>query len=171
MTGDLLRNPYLVFACSAVIGLILIAGGVGKLINLRAFAKLLLAYDILPKKTLPIAGLMLPIAELGTGIMVLLQMLRPLADYLAAALLLAFVLALATNLVRGRRDLPCGCFGRGAKGISWRLVFRNLAFVGLALLSAGGYHLLPILLFSLYGISLLIHHMDRPRGDSIQASG
>ena len=170
MVRDLLINPYLVFACSTVIGLILTAGGVGKLANLKTLTKVLLAYDILPKKTLPFAGLMLPIVEVGTGTMVLLQMLRPLANYLAAALFMAFVLAVATNLARGRRDLPCGCFGRGTKGISWRLVFRNLAFVGLALLSAGGYHLLQMLLFSLYGVSLLIHGMNRTRRHSIQAS-
>ena len=48
-------------------------------------------------------------------------------------LFLAFAVALATNVRRGRTDLECGCFGESrARPLSWRTV---VVRVGLALAS------------------------------------
>ncbi|MGO4844024.1 MauE/DoxX family redox-associated membrane protein, partial [Rhizobiaceae sp. 2RAB30] len=43
--------------------------------------------------------------------------------------------AIAVNLLRGRTRIDCGCGGAG-QGLSWFLVGRNTALLGLALIAA-----------------------------------
>jgi hypothetical protein len=67
-----------------------------------------------------------------------------LADYrllppASVAVLIGYAGAMAANLVRGRRDLSCGCvFGAAHAGdrLSWSLVIRNGVLAALALLPA-----------------------------------
>ncbi|MDE2003411.1 MAG: methylamine utilization protein MauE, partial [Betaproteobacteria bacterium] len=51
------------------------------------------------------------------------------------ALLLVFSVAVTINLVRGRRDVDCGCFGPAGTsnaGLSGWIVLRNLALAAMA---------------------------------------
>jgi len=65
--------------------------------------------------------------------------LRTLAVWTGVALLLAYAVAIAINLARGRRDLDCGCAGpNDRRPISAWMVWRN---VGMAILLAAA--LLP----------------------------
>jgi hypothetical protein len=51
--------------------------------------------------------------------------------YLTASLLLLFALAMAINLLRGRREISCGCDPRGRpQPIRWALVARNVGYAG-----------------------------------------
>lgn len=59
---------------------------------------------------------------------------QALALYLAALLLSIYALAIAINLLRGRKRLDCGCNGPEARqSISWWLVLRNISMVLLLL--------------------------------------
>lgn len=65
------------------------------------------------------ALLLIPVAPAGLG------------AGLAAALLLAYGLAMAANLARGNRLLDCGChWGDATHGVGWPLVIRNLLLAG-----------------------------------------
>jgi hypothetical protein len=65
----------------------------------------------------------LPVAEIIVGLCLITGVLGRLAALAAALLLSAFVAGLSVNLLRGRRDLDCGCFAFGAADgvphISW----------------------------------------------------
>jgi hypothetical protein len=53
----------------------------------------------------------------------------------AAMLLVVYAVAIGVNLLRGRRDIDCGCAGPASRRpIAWSLVARNvvLAAIGLA---------------------------------------
>ena len=53
-----------------------------------------------------------------------------------AMLLFVYAASIGTNLLRGRRDIDCGCNGPASKQLlSWWLVARNLVFLGLTLMA------------------------------------
>jgi hypothetical protein len=56
-----------------------------------------------------------------------------LAATLVAALMLAYAVAMAANLLAGNRNLDCGCSWAESVPVTWRLVVRNLVLTGVAL--------------------------------------
>ena len=93
-------------------------------------------YRLLPEG----AGLWLarPLAalEVSLGLLIVLPFARVPALSGAALLLLVYGLAMTLNLLRGRRDIDCGCAGAGqSQRLSAALVARN-ALLALAALSA-----------------------------------
>jgi Methylamine utilisation protein MauE len=91
------------------------------------FAAVFRAYRVLPEAAAALAWL-LPLLELTVGVGLLASAARPGACAAGAALLLAYATAIAINLVRGRRDLACGCGGPDERRtIAAWMVWRNLA--------------------------------------------
>jgi len=118
--------PLIARACTAL----LFAGALWhKLRDLDAFRRALAGYELLPAGLVPVAALLLAGAE-GLALLCLVWWPAPGA-LLAAALLALYALAIAANLLRGRRDVDCGCGGRGV-GLSWLQVARNLVLVVVA---------------------------------------
>ncbi len=139
------------------LALVLALGGVGKLANLGHFAKLLRAYDLLPAVMVRPASVVLPILEVSTGGCIAPNSFTPVSEYFAAGLFTVFMAAVGINLLRGRRELPCACFGNWSRTISWHLVARNSALVGLALVSTGRFLLAPLVLCSIYAASIIVN--------------
>ncbi len=72
------------------------------------------------------------LAELCTGILLLIPVSRELAAWFAALLLLIYALAIGINLLRGRMNIDCGCSGPAAnkqKLSAWLLVRNGLLAV------------------------------------------
>jgi Methylamine utilisation protein MauE len=126
-----------------VIAILLMLGGaalfgaaaVHKLRAHAAFAQALREYRILPSGFVGWASVVLPAAELIVAPALLWNRTRPLGALSAAVLLLIYGSGIAVNLLRGRRDLDCGC-GGSRKVIGGWMVARNaiLAAAMLALL-------------------------------------
>jgi len=95
------------------------------------FAAILHAYRVLPEAAAPLAPLV-PLLELTVALALLVPATRPGAALVGAALLAAYAAAIALNLVRGRRDLACGCGGPDeARPIAPWMVGRNLLLAAL----------------------------------------
>jgi uncharacterized membrane protein YphA (DoxX/SURF4 family) len=76
----------------------------------------------------------LPWAEAVLGLLLILGWQTRRASVLSALLMVVFLLAIAINLGRGRRDLECGCFGsRRHEKIGWKVVGRDLILLLLSL--------------------------------------
>ena len=113
-------------------GLLLASAGVAKWADRPDFERTLAAYRLLPPWLVGPTAMVLPMAEIGTGLS-LIVLAAPAA--IAAAVLLAlFAAAMAINLLRGRTDLACGCGSGGT--IGWRLVAVNLSLGALLLLTS-----------------------------------
>jgi hypothetical protein len=71
-------------------------------------------------------------------VVVAISLLLPLYRWAAlgaVALLVLYSVAIAINLVRGRREIDCGCFGPAARvPLSGGLVARNALLIGAAAL-------------------------------------
>jgi uncharacterized membrane protein YphA (DoxX/SURF4 family) len=130
-------DPVIVLIARLAIGWLFLFGALHKLRDMPAFSGVLAAYRLLPAAFVATAAWLVALVEVVIGIGALLQ---SLAAYLAAiALLGGYAVAMAVNLLRGRRFIDCGC-GGDAQPITWGLIARNLVVMaagGIALLDVG----------------------------------
>jgi uncharacterized membrane protein len=110
------------------------AAAVSKLRALDAFVGVVHNYRLVPEPLERPIAYVLPAVELAIAMGVLVPATRAMAALAAAILLALFAGAMAINLMRGRRDIDCGCFATVLRQhLSWPLVLRNLLLAGLAL--------------------------------------
>jgi len=109
---------------------VLILSGLLKIGNLSSFGKQIASYKIMPAGFATVSGYIIPPIEIGIGTSLLFL---PRIAIGAAFLFMSFALAVGVNLLRGRSQLRCGCFGPSGKHtISLAHVVGN---VGLSLLA------------------------------------
>ncbi|TEA76947.1 methylamine utilization protein MauE [Allopusillimonas ginsengisoli] len=127
-------DPILIYAGSAALAGILLSGAIGKLASFARFENATAGYALLPANWVrPFAALFIA-AELCSGMMLLVPTTRAGGAALAMAVLLLASAGIVANLLRGRRDIDCGCGGFTEKtgGLSWWLVLRNSLLLALA---------------------------------------
>ena len=104
-----------------------------KLADRGRFLAVLKNYDLVPERLMPLAAAAVMAAEVVAILLLVLPPVRTLGAYFSVALLAAYALAIAVNLLRGRTRIDCGCFGFGRHDrIAWTMVARSLALIALA---------------------------------------
>lgn len=127
-------DPTLPHIFAALLAIVFLGGAWQKLRDMDGFAMAVEQYRLLPASWAPPAAWALLLAETCAGLLLLPLATRALGAMLALAVLAAVTLAVAVNLLRGRRAIDCGCGGpEGSQHLSWGLVLRN----GLLVLAAG----------------------------------
>src|SRR5439155_19636457 len=102
--------------------------------DLGRFRATLVEYRLLPAGLVPLAAALVVAVEVAAAGALLVPGARAAGLVSAATLLVVYGAAVAINLVRGRRDIDCGCAGpAGRRPISGALVARNAALAALAL--------------------------------------
>lgn len=115
------------------------AAAMSKLRALDAFVGVVHNYRLVPEPLERPIAYGLPGVELAIAMGVLVPTTRATAALAAAILLALFAGAMAINLMRGRRDIDCGCFATVLRQhLSWPLVLRNLLLAASALLVIPG---------------------------------
>lgn len=105
-----------------------------KLRDPEAFREAVAAYELVPGALVASFARVLPLAEAATALVLLAPGGGPAGGIAAVLLLLVYGAAIAVNLVRGRRDLDCGCLGPAARRpIGGALLVRNALLAGAAL--------------------------------------
>lgn len=131
----------IIVAAHIAIALMLLVAGIGKLRRRNDWEGALSAYRLLPDMLVGPVAVALPVIELVVAAGLVAGLVP--AMLAGTALMLLFAAAMAINLLRGRRDLDCGCDPSAKpKPIGWMLVLRNLALA--ALLAAGLLTLPPL---------------------------
>jgi len=129
-------------AVRTLIALVFLAAAIGKMRHWAVFQGVVANYRLLPDVLVAPFAYALPPFEALLGATLLLGLFSPWADAAAAALLLLFAAAMGINLMRGRRNIDCGCFQSALKQtLSWILVARNgvlALLLGLALVTTQG---------------------------------
>ncbi|MFD9679444.1 MauE/DoxX family redox-associated membrane protein [Rhodococcus sp. NPDC059969] len=98
---------------AAIIGFVLLLAGIPKLNDHDGVLSSVRGYKVLPARLeVPIARA-LPVAESVVGALLVLGVVHRLAAVAAAVMFASFFTGLTINLLRGRRDLDCGCFAFG----------------------------------------------------------
>jgi uncharacterized membrane protein YphA (DoxX/SURF4 family) len=101
-----------------------------QLANMRKFQAAIRLYRLLPSSLANSIAYPIALAELAVGVALLVGYEMRAATVVGSVLLVAFGVAIAVNLVRGRR-IPCGCNPGEEELISARHVVRNLAMLGM----------------------------------------
>ena len=122
-------DPLISLAGYLGLALIFVAASIHKLGDLPGFRGVLVSYALLPPILVAPAPAALGVAELLVAVGLAAR--QPQAALAGAGLLALYALAMAVNLARGRRLLDCGCSTRPRR-LSWQLVGRNLALVGMS---------------------------------------
>ena len=155
------------------IALLFASAGAHKLRGLARFTEIFAAYRVLPGALARGVAWFIPCLELGIAAALLWEPSRRTAVASAIAVLIAYASGLAVNLLRGRRDLDCGCGGaHDRRAIAAWMVWRNLflaAALGIAALpwSPRPFNLsdLPTVLGGLIVGAALYAAVDRLLGD------
>jgi hypothetical protein len=93
------------------VGLVLIATGTGKALDLSGFVQVLAAYELLPAEGTVLVAYTLPFIELATGLCLITRIALPLAAWVAVGLHLLLLGVVLLTLWRGIAIANCGCFG------------------------------------------------------------
>ena len=94
-----------------ILGLILVATGTGKALDIRGFTEVLAAYDILPAWGNVILSFLLPVVELTVGAALITGFFLPIAAWGAVGLHAMLLASVSISLWRGLKISNCGCFG------------------------------------------------------------
>jgi len=132
-------DPTLPHMFAALLAIVLLAGAWTKLRDVGGFVFAVGQYRLLPLALAPAAAWSLLAAEGVAGVLLLPLATRVAGAWLASAVLSVVTTAVVVNLLRGRRDIDCGCGGpEGAQHLSWGLVLRNALLIAAALLAVAG---------------------------------
>jgi len=116
-----------------LVALVLLAAGLAKLASWREFIKIVRNYEILSASLSRLVGRLLPVAEIVVAVGMLVGLLVPWSALAAIMLFVMFGSAIVINLLRGRRDISCGCFRpQRNQRLTWGLVMRNAMLASLA---------------------------------------
>jgi hypothetical protein len=106
------------------------SAAIHKLRHPASFRSALADYQLLPGATVTPASRAIPWLELCAAAALLIPAATPLAAFLGVALLLIYALAIGVNLIRGRREIDCGCgLAGGARPLGVSLLRRDVALV------------------------------------------
>jgi hypothetical protein len=126
---------YLIVAGTAAL---LASAAIPKFRSLVRFADIVVAYRVLPPAIARPVAWLIPCLEAAIVVALVWAPTRNAAVVAAMALLIAYAAGLSVNLLRGRRDLDCGCgAARERRPIAAWMVWRNLllaAALGIAAL-------------------------------------
>jgi hypothetical protein len=120
---------------ASLCAVVLMVAGFLKIRDRSTFASQIAAYDVVPTRVSYHLGHVLPFAEILAALLVLFA--SRVGGPIAALLFTGFAVAMGKNVLRGRTELICGCFGpRGKQSVSGMHVVMNFGLAGAAVFAA-----------------------------------
>jgi len=139
---SLLRNLYVIKIARVSIAIVLLFAGGIKMLDFEKSIMAVGSYQIVNPDLARVFGTFLPVIEVMLGLAILFKILHPVTNYLAALLMLVFILIIVSVWVRGL-SIDCGCFGGGGelpeegKVLRYSIdIARDFLFMALALISS-----------------------------------
>ena len=129
--SSLLTHRVFLRVVSLVVGAVFIYASLDKIAHPDEFADVVNDYRMLPTLAINAFALAMPWVEMVTGAALIVGFWRRAGGLLAAALTLAFLVAIAQAEIRGLK-IECGCFdvsGMSGTEASWGLFARNVALL------------------------------------------
>ena len=123
-----LSGPRFLFLVRFILGMVFLYASFGKIMDPRAFSENLMAYHVFDSPlAIKYIAVTLPWVEWFCGIFLILGVFVRSMAVLSSLLLLTFVLAMVSALVRGL-EINCGCFGSAHETIGLFSLFRDGLF-------------------------------------------
>ena len=111
----IINNSWIELAARWIIGLTFIYASFHKIIAPAEFAKIVYGYDLFPAVFINLIAIIIPFLELVTGLALVIGLYPRSAANIVNALLMAYIIALTINFIRGHQ-FDCGCFASGQSG-------------------------------------------------------
>ncbi len=92
-----------------ILGLTFIYASYNKILLPADFAKIIYGYDLFPHALINLVAIILPFLELVAALALIIGVYPRSAVSIVNALLVAFIILLSVNLIRGH-EFDCGCF-------------------------------------------------------------
>lgn len=126
-------DPAVLWTISVALALLFGASSAIKFADVGEFRATVENYRIVPESLAAVVAAIVPVAEVAGGLGILMPSSHRAAATLLLMLLAVFTAAIVTNLMRGRLNVDCGCFGRALpQPLSWWLPARNAILMTLA---------------------------------------
>lgn len=106
---SILQNSWLELASRWILGFIFIYASYNKILFPADFAKIIYGYDLFPATLINLIAIILPYLELLVALTLVFGVYPRSAVLIVNALLVAFIIILSINLIRGH-EFNCGCF-------------------------------------------------------------
>lgn len=130
-------DPVVVLTARFALALLFASAAAVKLRHPLYFCANLREYELVPGRLVPTMARVIPLVEIAIALGALLPASARFAMLAGAVLLGVYAAAMGINLVRGRRDIDCGCTGPAARQtLTGWLVFRNAMLILVALCGA-----------------------------------
>src|SRR6266446_4111531 len=134
---SLIHNAHILPFLRVILGLILLTASVTKLGDFRKCTEIVSAYELLPERTVTTTSFFILLTECFVGGCLFIGLLLPWAAFAAAGIFITFTGAVAINLLLGRNEIACGCFGSSSEQrLTWFIVIRNLVLTACAFVLA-----------------------------------
>ncbi|MEW6387294.1 MAG: MauE/DoxX family redox-associated membrane protein [Thermodesulfobacteriota bacterium] len=124
-------NPYSSAAFRLFLGVSFIVASMTKIPYPAEFAENVAGFMMVPTWGVNLMGVLMPWAEMVAGLFLILGIRTRAAATIIGALLVAFIIGLTLNLVKGT-PINCGCFESIGEPISWELVVRDVLMLVMA---------------------------------------
>lgn len=122
--GRFLTHRWLNLVLRFVIGGVFAYAAFEKVLHPAAFAIAVRGYKLIPFSLSNFFAIAVSWSELFAAVMLILGIFTRKAAAAIFILLLVFIVAISTVLVRGM-VIDCGCFGEGGSNTTWILLVRN----------------------------------------------
>lgn len=135
-------DPTAAWTISIALALVFGASAALKLADFEEFHAAVANYRIVPERFAGAFAVLVPVAEAAGAAGILIPPAHRAAAAILLILLIVFTAAIVINLMRGRLNVDCGCFGPALRQpLSWWLPARNvllMALAAIAILPAAG---------------------------------
>jgi uncharacterized membrane protein YphA (DoxX/SURF4 family) len=111
----LISNSWVELAARWILGLTFVYASSYKILSPADFAKIIYGYNLFPVVLINLIAIILPFIEFMAGLTLIFGIYPRSAAIIINGLLLAFIVALSINLIRGH-EFHCGCFSAGESG-------------------------------------------------------
>lgn len=122
----------LLYLAGNFLGFIFLSTCLSKVVKFDDHAYIMKGYGMLPLQLVKPFLVFLTLLEGIAAVLLLGLVYLNIAAFIAAVLLLIYIIAISANLSRGNNDMACGCGGAlGDQLISPWLILRNFVFIGI----------------------------------------
>ena len=124
----LFNNDWIEIAFRWILGITFIYASYYKILSPTDFSKMVYGYNLFPDVLINLIAIFLPFVELISGLSLLLGIYPRSAALIINGLLLAFILILTINIIRGH-EFDCGCFSAKETGSPKMMVARDVIYL------------------------------------------
>ena len=114
---SIFNNNWIELAARWMVGLTFVYASLHKILSPADFAKIVYGYDLFPEIFINLIAIIIPFLELVAGFALIIGFYPRSAAITINGLLVAFIVVLTINLIRGH-EFNCGCFSTGQSGYS-----------------------------------------------------